>query len=974
MRLATLVFATIAIHLLSSFSVLAVQPHPPSRREPKRKSPSLDTPITLRQHREPRALLDLCINAEVDLLADIGDLLGDLLGPLDINTNVKLCVCLKDLDLYLDTNVDIAALVDLLGKDQVAAIITALINSSPEARQCNLPPHSHRTCNSYDPCDFKCEKNYVRQGNNCVCAYPHTTCNGVCGTFPRGCGSAVPHHLKPRNSPIVTIAQAKAHCKSHETVCGLPGREGTLDFDCIDIRNDPNSCGGCMAPHPFPETHPSLLPSGKDCSRIPNAKAVACASEECVVKRCKDGWVTNPSQDTCVRDVEGSFRLQKNKKRVIDASASAEASVDSGLVEKLSALVTAVVDINGYAQPANQPSFASPYALPSDSSAIHVSNLINTVSTGTVDLISSSSVSSFNVNFKSLSYANTLLRNTLAECGCVERLALEPLVTAVETMATVTLDTQNYLTSHPIVSVNNGTVIDLDLSVAIEAASDLLSGLHLEETNSASFRSVVGNPTNALLDRSNLRPRPHKRDNPTAFEVDADVVLDSDLLAQLKALVVLVVDLNHANVLLPPSGPPAPHAQTVASNVAQAVVEATAELLASSTIFSFVTNVNNLMNVNAVVLNTLHGCDCVEDLNLRQVLNNLLKVSEATLGLQSWCDRHPVAHHVSKSGSLSSTIPNTSNAPITLDLSHLLSGSVSANVKGSISVGGALLAGPSNELNHLLGSAIFKRGGVGRRGLDSATLNASVAATANLDFETRLFILVNQVAKLEAASSSLQPSLSSDLINLKSSIRTTLVDAIVDATVKFLHEPAVPSIVSNVDYLVEIISHVSVALDKCSFTDDLGLGSLATDLKLVSNSVLDLQLWCRSHSDASLLPEVSYALSAVAQVYQPKLPHRLSSGIDVSIAGLENGLGKAVIELLDDFLKPGGGSAGVDLNLSATLDALAHLVIGSNVNSHVGTQIDTLTTDALNSDLLVGVGLEGDVGLGVDEHTDGSAE
>jgi hypothetical protein len=704
-----------------------------------------------------------------------------------------------------------------------------------------------------------------------------------------------------------------------------------------------------MAPHPFRETHPSLLPSGRDCSRIPNAKAVACVSERCVVKRCKVGWVANPSQGTCVRDVEGSFRLQKDKKRVLEASASAKASVDSGLVQKLSALVTAVVDINGYAQPANWPSFASPYALPSDSSAIRLSNLINTVSTGIVDLISSSSVSSFDVNFKSLSYANTLLRNTLAECGCVKRLALEPLVTAVETMATVTLDTQNYLASHPFVSINNGTVIDLDLPVAVGAASDVLSGLNLKETNSASFRDYVGNPINALLDGSNLEPRSHKRDNP-ALEVDADVVLDSGLVAQLKALIVLVAELNHANVLLPPPGSPVPHVQTVASNVVQAVDEATVELLASSTILSFVSNVNNLMSVNAVVLNTLHGCDCVEDLNLHQVLSSLLKVSEATLGLQSWCDRHPVAHHVSGSGSLSSIIPNTSNAPITLGLSHLLSGLVSANVKESTNTGVALLSGVSNALNDLLGSPIFRRGGVGRRGLDSATYNASVTATVNSDFAIKLSGLVDQVVELEAASSTLQHSLSpSSPSYLKSSIHTSLVAIIVNATVNLLDEPAVLSIVSNVDSLVEIILHVSIALDKCSCSEDLGLGSLVAHLKLVTDSVLDLQLWCRSHSDASL-PGVSDALSALAQVYLPKLlnasitlglPLRLSSGIDVSIAGLENGLGKAVGDLLGDlkgFLKPGGGSAGVDLDLSATLDALAR----SNINSQVGTQINTL--------------------------------
>ena len=600
---------------------------------------------------------------------------------------------------------------------------------------------------------------------------------------------------------------------------------------------------------------------------------------------------------------------------------------------------------------ANRPSFASPYAPPSDLSAIHLSSLINTLSIGAVDLISSSSVSSFNVNFKSLSNANTLLRNTLVECGCVKRLALEPLVTAVETMATVTLDTQNYLASHPILTVNNDTGIDLGLPNAIISASDVLSVLDLRETNSASFRHVVGNPINAPLDRSNLRPRSHKRDDPAALEVDADVVLDSDLLAQLKALIVLVVELNHASILLPSSGSPAPHTQTAASNVAQAVVEATAKLLASSKILSFVSNVNNLMNVNAVVLNTLHGCDCVEDLNLHQVFNSLLKVSEATLGLQSWCDRHPIAHIVSGSESLSSIIPNTSNAPIALGLSHLLSGLVSVNVKGSIGIGGTLLSGVSNALNDLLGSAIFRRGGEGRRGLDSATYDASVTATVNSDFATKLSSLVDQVVKLEAASSSLQHSLSpSSPSDLKSSIHTSLVAIIVNATVNLLHEPAVPSIVSNVDYLVEIILHVSIALDKCSCTDDLGLGSLVAHLKLVTDSVLDLQLWCRSHSDASLLPELSDALSAFAQVYLPKLLNApiilgLSSGIDVSIAGLENGLSKAVGNLLDDlegFLKPGSGFVGVDLDLSATLDALAHVVVGSNINSHIGTQIDAL--------------------------------
>ena len=40
-----------------------------------------------------------------------------------------LTIVLQDLDLFLDANVDVAALVDLLGKDKVAAIITAVVRS-----------------------------------------------------------------------------------------------------------------------------------------------------------------------------------------------------------------------------------------------------------------------------------------------------------------------------------------------------------------------------------------------------------------------------------------------------------------------------------------------------------------------------------------------------------------------------------------------------------------------------------------------------------------------------------------------------------------------------------------------------------------------------------------------------------------------------------------------------------------------------
>jgi len=105
----------------------------------------------------------------------------------------------KDLQIFLDTNVEIQALVGILGRDGVAALINALvcitlvvrrvlivclqINTSPDARQCQLPPHAHRTCNNDDPCDWSCDDHYVRAEEKCVCPQPFISCNGICGLF-----------------------------------------------------------------------------------------------------------------------------------------------------------------------------------------------------------------------------------------------------------------------------------------------------------------------------------------------------------------------------------------------------------------------------------------------------------------------------------------------------------------------------------------------------------------------------------------------------------------------------------------------------------------------------------------------------------------------------------------------------------------------------------------------------------------------
>jgi hypothetical protein len=206
MRLATLIFATLAIHLLSSFSVLAVQPQPPPRREPKRKSPSLGTPITLRQHREPRALPDLCINVEADLLDNVADLLGFLLSPLDINTNLKLCLCLKvsrTISFHFTCSLSFDRI--LISFSTPMSILQPLSTSLVKIRsRSSLPIWYVHVCVLFGGLNYTLDRSTIlRKPNNVVCLLTHVahvtamtlaTLNAKRTTFVREtCVFALPH-------------------------------------------------------------------------------------------------------------------------------------------------------------------------------------------------------------------------------------------------------------------------------------------------------------------------------------------------------------------------------------------------------------------------------------------------------------------------------------------------------------------------------------------------------------------------------------------------------------------------------------------------------------------------------------------------------------------------------------------------------------------------------------------------------------
>ncbi|KAF8901214.1 hypothetical protein CPB84DRAFT_986568 [Gymnopilus junonius] len=307
MRLPFFTLFLFNLTLFSLFPTLASSLHPVafSRRRDQSRSP-VPSVITSRQYRIARDLLDVCINANVNLLADVSQVLGlgSVLDPLDLGTNIELCLCLKDLDLYLETNANVQALIGLLGKNAIGSLITAVVNTSPQAQECAFPQHAHHTCNTNDPCHYECDAPYTLQGGECVCAPPYSSCNGVCDLYPQSCGSAVPRSLHKRTNAIVTIAQAKASCRPHETVCGIPGQEKALAFECIDTRSTADSCGGCMTPHPFFEAQAIRHTVGQDCTAIAYASSTGCSKERCVVGSCVDGWVPGSDKVSCVSRYE----------------------------------------------------------------------------------------------------------------------------------------------------------------------------------------------------------------------------------------------------------------------------------------------------------------------------------------------------------------------------------------------------------------------------------------------------------------------------------------------------------------------------------------------------------------------------------------------------------------------------------------------------------------------------------------------
>ncbi|KAG8897148.1 hypothetical protein FRB99_008398 [Tulasnella sp. 403] len=81
----------------------------------------------------------------------------------------------------------------------------------------------------------------------------------------------------PSNPTAINRKGKRANCGRGYKRCPL--FSGMGGYDCVDVRNDPESCGGCVAP----EGVTLRGATGKDCTAIPNVSVAACVSSKCVI-------------------------------------------------------------------------------------------------------------------------------------------------------------------------------------------------------------------------------------------------------------------------------------------------------------------------------------------------------------------------------------------------------------------------------------------------------------------------------------------------------------------------------------------------------------------------------------------------------------------------------------------------------------------------------------------------------------------
>ncbi|KAG9004415.1 Dihydroxyacetone synthase [Tulasnella sp. JGI-2019a] len=87
---------------------------------------------------------------------------------------------------------------------------------------------------------------------------------------------------------------------------------GVGRFECVDVANDPESCGGCVAPEGVlqatrtSDNRDHEEATGEDCTAIPGVSTTTCRRGQCVIEKCRKGYAK-------LRDVGGKEHCVKHR-------------------------------------------------------------------------------------------------------------------------------------------------------------------------------------------------------------------------------------------------------------------------------------------------------------------------------------------------------------------------------------------------------------------------------------------------------------------------------------------------------------------------------------------------------------------------------------------------------------------------------------------------------------------------------------